>query len=107
MEKQMYIVSFGDSEQYKLVIPGDEHRPHEIKHIEDGILKYLDIKYPSSSTKYYATAKVERISPEEYYKYESYPVLDADAIAQIKKVLSTGIEVQDDTERLDSNDANF
>nr|QIM10830.1 hypothetical protein Muribac1_0390 [uncultured Muribaculaceae bacterium] len=104
MENAMYIISFGNSMQYRLVVPCDSNHSKEITHLEKNMLAYLEKKFPIDVVKYLAEAKVECVDPKDYAKYESYPPLDADAISKIKKVLDTGIEVDNATKKLDNNE---
>lgn len=90
--KRLFIVSFGDSRKYRMEYT-DENNPYSLEHsapfteIESELNAYLKSQFPDESFAYFTSPKVTEVSWEHRDKYLEYPVLDAAAIEDIKKVL--------------------
>lgn len=107
-KKRMYIVSFGDSKKYRLPFEdaqgaGAAQWPTPLNIVEKELNDYLREKFPEQAFAYYTTPKVEEVDWESRADYDSYPLLDSDAIRDIKKVLVTEVEDMQSLRDLNSN----
>ena len=95
--KRLFIVSFGDSRKYRMEY-ADANDPYSLVHsapfseIEAELNEYLKSEFPDESFAYYTSPKVTEVNWEHRDQYKDYPVLDAKAIADIKKVLVKEVE---------------
>lgn len=106
--KRLYIVSFGDSNQYRVefddVANVDPfHHTNPLERIEAEIETYLEGLFPGKPLAYYITPKVIEVNWEDRDKYVSYPVLDDKAVKEIEAVLRTGVENMESQNTLDIN----
>lgn len=99
--KHLYIVTFGDSRQYRLFFDKKEDTP--LIRMENELNSYLKERFPDDTFAYYTTPKIVEISPEHASQFEQYPMLDAAAIDDIKKVLVEEIEDMRSEKVLNSN----
>ncbi len=105
---RLFIVSFGDSRQYRMEY-ADARDPHALVHsapfteIENELNSYLKEKFPDETFAYYTSPKVTEVEWSHRDQYESYPVLDAKAIDDIKKLLVKEIEDMNDNRVLNDN----
>lgn len=104
---KIYIVSFGDSEKYRLPVLEDnsEDHPHDtpLVRLENELNSYLKERFPEDTFAYFTTPKVTEISALHADQYASYPMLDDAAVEEIKKVLVREIEVMQSEKQLDSD----
>lgn len=105
--RKFYIVSFGDSQQYRLTVeidPEDENA-HESKliNLEKELNAYLKQRFPEDTFAYFTTPKVTEISADHEDQYASYPLLDNKAMDAIKKVLVREVQVMESEKELDRN----
>lgn len=106
-KKNIYIVSFGDSEQYRLpaadlTSSGNANEEMLVK-LEKELNSYLRQRFPEDVFAYYTTPKVTEISAEHAPQYASYPVLDKAAVDEIKRVLEREVKVMRAEKQLDDN----
>ena len=102
----MYIISFGDSKKYKILVDNNENENAlaPIVETENELNRFLAREFPNDTFAYYTTPRITEISPEQEAKYASYPAFDDKAVADVKKELVREIEVMNADHRLDSND---
>ena len=108
--KRLYIVSFGDSRQYRVLFESDTQEyplrhsdPEPLVKAERAIETYLKKRFPGESLAYYTTPRVSEIDWSHRDRYDSYPLLDDKAVAEIEKVLSKEIENEQYQASIDSN----
>lgn len=103
-EKQLYIVSFGDSRQYRMMYDGKDadHSPL-LTEVETELNDYLKAEFPEDAYTYYTTPRVVPIEWSDREEYMDYPELDRKAIEDIKQVLASEIRDMNSTDRLDRN----
>lgn len=104
--KRLYIVSFGDSRKYRMFYDGDmaaaSHNPL-LTEVEQELNAYLKEKFPEDPSTYYTTPKVVEVDWNARGDYESYPILDKDAVADLKGVLTREIKDMNSVDELDDN----
>lgn len=96
MENKLYIVSFGDSEKYRINYSGTKEELQKspiMQHIENTIEKYIKGKVPEGSeAKLYVKPYISEISKENESEFASYPELDEASLPEIEKVLLNEVE---------------
>lgn len=100
------MISFGDSSQYKLPFEDSKEaleKSAQLVALEHELRDYLNDKLPESNVTYYVTPKVVEVEPGDAEKYASYPVLDAAAVADIKKRLLKGVQDMNSLKELNRN----
>ena len=110
MEKnnRLFIVSFGDSRQYRMEY-ADANDPNALVHsapfakIEEELNDYLKAEFPDETFAYYTSPKVTEIDWSHRDQYASYPVLDASAIDSIKKLLAKEVREMNANRELNDN----
>ncbi|MDE5796453.1 MAG: hypothetical protein K2H75_05035 [Muribaculaceae bacterium] len=100
-KKKLYIVSFGDSEKYRLVLKEDDSET--LENVEKKLDSYLRDKFPGDSFAYFTSPKVTEVAWEHRDRYETYPELDDKAIEAIKAVLAKEVKDRDDMQQLNSD----
>lgn len=100
-KKKFYIVSFGDSEKYRLET--DEIAEKALEPIVEGLKNYMSGKFPGRDFSYYTTPDVKEINRMDKSEYQSYPVLDTVAVAKIRKVIDNGMKDKESLCELNSN----
>lgn len=108
MKRRLYLVSFGDSRQYRIefddVANVDPfHHTNPVAEVEKEIKDYLENLFPGESLAYFDSAKVEEVDINDAAKYADYPVLDAKAVKEIEAELNTELQVRDANCKLDAN----
>lgn len=108
--KRLYIVSFGDSRQYRLpfvdkVAPDGLHHSDltPLTQVERELNTYLRERFPDDHFAYFTTPRVTEVEWSHRDKYEAFPLLDAHAMEDIKRVLSKEVRDMRSTEKLNSN----
>lgn len=106
-KKRMFIVSFGNSREYKLEVAdtGDSKalmHKNPLEEVETEIKEFLTNRFPGETFAYYETPKVTEVSADDT-RFTDFPELNQDAVKEIEKVLVTQIEVRDDDSLLDRN----
>lgn len=106
--KHYYLVSFGTSRQYRMeyddVACHDSlHKPCPFDALEKDIRDYLEKEFPGQALAYYFTPKVVEISPGHNLQYESYPMLDAKAVEDIKHTLRREVADMESTKEMNLN----
>lgn len=107
-KKRLYIVSFGDSNKYRVefedVANVDPfHHTNPLCKVEAEIEEYLGKLFPGEPLAYYETPKVTEVNWDDRAEYESYPVLDDTAVKEIEAVLKKGVENMESQKVLDNN----
>lgn len=106
-ENRLYIVSFGDSRQYKLRLPGNDaargSNAQKFVNVENELNAYLKSLFPEETFAYFTTAKVEEVPAGKEEEYASYPSLDDKAIAEIKENLRREVTNMNFQKQLDSD----
>lgn len=105
---RMYIVSFGDSDKYKVEFEDKDnvdpyHHTNPLDHIEKELKDYLDKLFPGQPNAFLTTPKVTEVECDHKDQYAQYKPLDASAVEEIKKILKRGMEMRDADRDLDSN----
>lgn len=105
--KHLYIVSFGDSDKYRLSytdadLEGADKDSPLVK-LENELNAYLKERFPESTFAYFTTPKVTELDPSHESQYMQYPELDAAAIEAIKKVLVKEVEEMNSARELNDN----
>lgn len=99
-KKKLYIVSFGDSRQYRMEA---EEVGTPLLEIENKLNTMLQTKFPGDTFAYFTTPKVVEISWEHRDRYAEYPELDGKAVADIEEVLVKEVEERNALRELDSD----
>lgn len=107
-KKRLYIVSFGDSDKYRVEFDDVDnvdpfHHTNPLAHAEHEIEDYLNRMFPDEPLAYFETPKVTEVRWEDRAKYASYPVLDEEAVKKIESTLRTGVENMEDQKTLNNN----
>lgn len=106
-KKHLYIVTFGDSDSYRLYIPEDTPegavRDAKVLDIEKELNDFLKDKFQDSAFTYFTTPRVREIDFSDEYEYAQYPQLDENAVAELKRKLATEVEVMEAEKELDRN----
>ncbi len=109
-KKKLYIVSFGDSRKYRLPFTekdfsdGLHHADmNPLFPIENEIRAYLDELFPGENLAFYTSAKVTEVEWDHRDKYESYPLLDQEAVSAIKQELAKEVRDMMATQELNSD----
>lgn len=107
-KKHLYIVSFGDSRQYRYefisrqqadpVKKEDPFQPFE-KELND----YLSEKFPGQTFAFFTTPRAIEVDPSHESRFASYPELNAAAMTDIKRILSEEIRERAALNVQDSN----
>ena len=106
-KKRLFIVSFGDSDRYKVEFDDYSTNPYEHPSpraaVEKELNDYLKKKFPGKTFAYYTTPKVTEVSWEHRDRYADYKPLTMDAIESIKKILEEEVENMKYQKHLDNN----
>lgn len=103
--KNIYIVSFGDSDKYSVAFSGTKEelmRSEEFRHIVDRLKECLKTDFPAGDYDDLISPKVSEASPSD----RDYPELTPDAVRHIEHSLKREGEVLNSNRRLD-NDAPY
>lgn len=101
--KGIYVVSFSDSKKYILKESPEKERIR-LEEIENILNKFLTGEFPEETFAYYTTPKVEEINESiAATEFAGYPVLDDNAVEEIKRELEQEIKDRDADRVLDSN----
>lgn len=105
---KLFIISFGDSRQYRLEIDCREGKADcspsaRLTALENELNKYLHTEFAQSSFKYYTSPKVTEVEWKDRDKYNSYPRLDNYAIEDIKRTLSREVKNMNSVKKLNNN----
>jgi len=109
MKKKLYIVSFGDSDQYKyrVGIPDSEisaSHSDPVEKITVQLTERLNAALPDAKNlKEIVSPKVTEVSPEDIGRFAAYPELDEKALADIEKELVRETEVRASLHELNNN----
>ncbi len=100
-KNRFYIVSFGDSEKYRLIV--NEGTSDTLQTIEKELDTYLRSKFAGDSFAYFTSPKVTEVAWEHRDRYENYPLLDEKAVEAIKAVLLKEASEREDLQQLNSD----
>ena len=107
---KLYIVSFGDSRKYRFPfteIPSPDGLHHSdsnpLSTVEEELNNYLYGLFPEANLAYYTSPKVTEVEWSHRERYADYPLLDSDAVEEIKKVLVKELRDMQSTDTLDSD----
>lgn len=105
--KHLYIVSFGDSKQYRIsceegCLDGSS-KDTALVRLENDLNEYLKQEFPGGTFAYFTTPKVTEISLEHESQFATYPELTDEAVEDIKKVLKREVAVMDADKALNDN----
>ncbi len=105
--KHLYIVSFGDSKQYRIEVSDDKvngvAKDTRLVQFENELNEYLKQEFPEGTFAFYTTPKVTEISEAHRDQFESYPPLNEEAVDEIKKVLVKEVKVMTADKQLNDN----
>ena len=108
MKKHLYIVSFGNSREYRLFVePSGENEARDLSeftHFEKRINDYLAGKFPGVGTSYYSEPTIREIPASEEDKYATYPLFNKEAEHEIREELVREVQVMNADRELNSND---
>lgn len=109
-KKKLYIVSFGDSDKYRMLFteqPSADGLHHSgmtpLAEIERKLNDYLTEKFSEGNYAYYTSPRVTEIEWEHRDQYEDYPMLDEEAVKVIEDVLALEVKVMLDNEELNQD----
>lgn len=107
-KKHLYIVSFGDSRQYRYEFVSHPQEDPVKKEdpfcgFEKELNDYLAEKFPGQTFAFFTTPRVTEIDPSHESRFAAYPELNEAAMADIKRVLSEEIVEREALDRIDSN----
>lgn len=102
-KKHLYIISFGDSNKYRLTADSNAQHIERLDAYEKELSAYLHRLFPGETFAYFTTPKVEEIIIEHADQYASYPELDDRALEEIKNRLKTEVENREEQDQLDSD----
>lgn len=101
MENKVYIISFGNSTQYRFTPAKEEC---SLSQLRDDIKAYLAKKYPAlGEPSLYDSMTVTEVDAANKAEYAGYPEFDEESIREIKQVISAEIDSHDSLARLNSN----
>ncbi len=105
-DKRLYIVSFGDSRKYRMFYDGDKaaasHNPL-LTEVEQELNDFLKNKFPEDPSTYFTSPKVVEVDWADRDNYDDLPVLDADAVTELKQVLTKEIKDMNSLRSLNDN----
>ncbi|MDE7403249.1 MAG: hypothetical protein K2M87_07550 [Muribaculaceae bacterium] len=94
-----YIISFGDSNKYRL--PFVESGNRDIEKVREDITSYLKGKFPGfAGLKYLDKIKLEKVDDTAA---RAYPELNASSLGNIEKLLGRETKVAEAVKNLDSD----
>ncbi len=107
-EKKTYIISFGDSEKYKIVLDNTEdgmplRSSGILERIEKEVKDFLDKKFPGEPHAYLSTPKIVQVSEDMKAEVEGYPEFSESDLEAIKTVLQREMEVMMANDKLDAD----
>lgn len=107
-KRRLYIVCFGNSRKYRVEFEDKAnvdsfHHTDPLAKVKAKIANDLDKIFPGEPLAYYETPKITEVSYDDKDEYESYPVLDEDAVKDIEKELRKEIQDRNDLDLLDRN----
>lgn len=86
----LYLVSFGDSAKYRM--ESEDGRFTLLNDIREKIERFLRNHFRSITVpKFYREPRVQEVSIENADRFASYPLLTADSVEDIEKVLLTEV----------------
>lgn len=98
MEKELYIVRFGNSSSYRFYAD-----KASLESLGSDIKKYMSNKFPElSDPRFYDKMTVKKVEGSDA-EYNGYPEFDDESIEEIKKILSTEAKDSESVSRLNSN----
>lgn len=100
--KKLYLVAFSDSKQYTLYADKAEEL-NVLANIEKELNEYLKTLFPDETFAYFTTPRVTEISEKHIHNYDGYPVLNEEAIDQIKRELKREVKVREEVETMNSD----
>ena len=101
MEKQVYIISFGNSTKYRFTPSEQEQSLVEVSH---DIKSYLAKKFPQlSSMSFFDRMTVTPVDATNKDEYKDYKEFNDDSLSEIKKVLTVEIDGLESLSQLNSN----
>lgn len=101
--KKIYIVSFGDSDEYSIPFNGSKEellKSEEFRHITDQLKDCLKEDFPSGG---YESLIYPRVREAEPSDKEAFPEFTPDALRHIKHHLKREAEVMAANKKLDRN----
>lgn len=106
--KHLYIVSFGNSDQYRLETEEPLGTPLHSRHdrldqIEEKVKTFLEKKFPGKPLAFFFTPRVEEVEWSHRDKYMAYPLLDDAGLDKIEMVLVKEVEDMESLDNLNSN----
>ncbi|MDE5843695.1 MAG: hypothetical protein K2H35_08180 [Muribaculaceae bacterium] len=101
-EEKLYLVSFGNSDQY-ILRDTNSGEKSSLMRIETELNSFLRNKFPDETFAYFTTPKVEDLGEVAAEQYSSYRKLDAAAIEEIKKVLVREVRDMESNDSLNSD----
>lgn len=94
-KERLYIVSFGDSNKYKMPFADSKEalkKSKKLVDIEIALQDFVREKLPMAKASYFTTPVIIEVDPADEGKYAGYPVLDAAAVEQLKQTVLTEVE---------------
>lgn len=103
-DKKIYIISFGASNIYKLVLDRpDESASRPLVRIERELNDYLRSLFPNEPFAYFTTPTVEEVDWDRREEFSDYPYLDDKAVREIKETLATEVADRAHLRKITSN----
>ncbi len=99
--KKEYIISFGDSNEYRISVAAGSDRLEDIK---EKISETLADKFPTlNKAQLYDKMNVKEVETSDAANYAAIPEFDADAATRFIKVLSADTNDYEDTKSLNTD----
>lgn len=107
-EKKLYIISFGESRKYRLLVDpaeadGSEKKTSPLVYYEKELNDYLAEKFPGDTYTYFTTPKVEEVYVSHLDQYADYPEFTDEALETVKEELVREINVMNADRELNSD----
>ncbi len=97
-----YLISFGNSKQYRLDIERDSSS--QLCDIKKSVGEYISSNFPTLADKnFYESMIVKQIPDDKSHDYDAYPAFGNDSIPEIEAVLVREIHDMEDVAVLNRN----
>lgn len=107
-KKRLYIVSFGDSREYRYEYESDSQtgalvHSDPFAAIEKELNDYLSERFPGETFAFFTSPRATEVDPSHESLLAAYPPLDAKAVDELKAQLAREVEQRAAVERDNSN----
>lgn len=107
-EKRLYIISFGESRKYRLLVDsaateGAAKKGSPLVYYEKVLNDFLAEQFPGDTYTYFTTPKVEEVYAAHLDQYADYPEFTDAALEEVKEELVREINVMNADRALNSD----